>query len=112
MVDHPRLALGSRRLAVHAGAGRTARGAAGGEVVQRTTQIRSSPRACGGSSTPRLPGQTSSRAMTVCGRALRAVEELQRVNRRRSFADLEVKLRRAHLTRLTRFGNDLAALDG
>src|SRR3954463_12700023 len=44
-------------------------------------------------------------------RALRAVEELKRVNRRRSLADLEMELRRPHLTRLTRFGNDLAALD-
>src|SRR3954468_9690686 len=44
-------------------------------------------------------------------RALRAVEELERVNRGRSFADLEVELRRPHLTRLTRFGNNLAALD-
>src|SRR6186713_3681868 len=41
----------------------------------------------------------------------RAVEELKRVNRGRSFADLEVELRRPHLTRLTRLGNDLAALD-
>ncbi|KAH2823822.1 hypothetical protein KXV85_001430, partial [Aspergillus fumigatus] len=38
--------------------------------------------------------------------------ELLRVNRRRSLADLEVQLRRAHLSRLTRLGNDLAALDG
>src|ERR1700736_1570770 len=59
----------------------------------------------------------SSRAMTVVavdderGR-LRPVEELKRVNRHRSFADLEVELRRPHLARLTRFGNDLAALDG
>ena len=41
----------------------------------------------------------------------RPVEELKRVNRRRSLADLEVELRRPHLARLTRFGNDLAALD-
>src|SRR5437899_10897703 len=41
----------------------------------------------------------------------RPVQELKRVNRRGSFADLEVELRRPHLTRLTRFGNDLAALD-
>src|SRR5450631_4250226 len=40
-----------------------------------------------------------------------SVEELKRVNRRRSLADLEVELRRPHLARLTRFGNDLAALD-
>src|SRR5579871_5266047 len=42
----------------------------------------------------------------------RPVEELKRVNRRRSLADLEMKLRRPHLARLTRFGNDLTALDG
>src|SRR4029453_18972689 len=41
----------------------------------------------------------------------RTVEELKRVNRGRSFADLEVELRRPHLARLTRLGNDLAALD-
>src|SRR3977135_2305079 len=41
----------------------------------------------------------------------RPVEELKRVNRRRSLADLEVELRRPHLARLTRLGNDLAALD-
>src|ERR1700686_5290638 len=39
------------------------------------------------------------------------IEELKRVNRRRTFADLEVELRRSDLTRLTRFGDDLAALD-
>src|ERR1700686_1984701 len=44
-------------------------------------------------------------------RGSRPVEELKRVNRARSLADLEVELRRPHLTRLTRFGNDLAALD-
>src|SRR4051795_7237612 len=44
--------------------------------------------------------------------ASRPVKELQRVNRRRSLADLEVELRRPHLARLTRLGNDLAALDG
>src|SRR5450759_190668 len=40
-----------------------------------------------------------------------AVEELKRVDRRRTLADLEVELRRPDLTRLTRFGNNLAALD-
>src|SRR3981189_1852717 len=41
----------------------------------------------------------------------RSVEELKRVNRRRSLADLEVELRRPHLPGLTRLGTDLAALD-
>src|SRR6202171_6297254 len=41
----------------------------------------------------------------------RAVEELKRVNRRGSLADLEMELRRSDLARLTGFGNGLAALD-
>src|SRR5471030_2063979 len=62
---------------------------------------------------PRTRVARSSRAMTIVRprERSRSVEELKRVNRRRSFADLEVELRRPHLTRLTRFGNDLAALD-
>src|SRR3954470_12894369 len=56
------------------------------------------------------PGHDAER-LSLPRSALRAVEELKRVNRGRSLADLEVELRRPHLTRLTRFGNDLAALD-
>src|SRR5471030_1578878 len=63
---------------------------------------------------PRTRVARSSRAMTIVRprERSRSVEELKRVNRRRSFADLEVELRRPHLARLTRFGNDLTALDG
>src|ERR1700689_2503828 len=50
--------------------------------------------------------------MTAVDVPLRPGEELKRVNRGRSLADLEMELRRPHFTRLTRFGNDLAALDG
>src|SRR5450759_1056460 len=62
---------------------------------------------------PRTRVARSSRAMTIVRprERSRSVEELKRVNRRRSFADLEVELRRPYLARLTRFGNDLAALD-
>jgi len=42
----------------------------------------------------------------------RPIQELKRVNRRRSLAYLEVELRRSDLARLTGFGNGLAALDG
>src|ERR1700738_4951639 len=45
-------------------------------------------------------------------RRSRPVEELQRINRRRAFADLEVQLRRSHFAGLTGFGDGLAALDG
>src|SRR5581483_6877568 len=76
MVDHARLALGPRRLAVHAGAGWTARGEAKRKVASRP------------------------------------VEELKRVDGLRTLADFEVKLRRPHLSRLARFGNHLATLDG
>src|ERR1700754_3569821 len=54
---------------------------------------------------PRLRGDDAARAS-------RPVEELQRVDRRRALADLEVQLRRADLAGLARLGNDLAALDG
>src|SRR5438445_8791408 len=119
MVDHPRLALGPRRLAVHAGTGGTAGREANGEVRRQKS---SSPRKRG-CSTPRLHGSVAGvsgilawgvvkPAMTAgivdttyFARELsRAVEELKRVNRGRSFADLEVELRRPHLARLARFG--------
>src|SRR3982750_4971056 len=59
------------------------------------------------------PGVASLARATIAryARRSRPVQELKRVNRRRSLADLEVELRRPHLTRLTRLGNDLAALD-
>src|SRR4051812_11538773 len=44
--------------------------------------------------------------------ASRPVEELQRVDRRRSLADLEMQLRRSDLAGLPGLGDDLAALDG
>src|SRR5437588_10707884 len=61
--------------------------------------------------------KVASRAMTVMGLdatsgSSRPVQKLKRVNRGRSFADLEMELRRPHLARLARFGNHLAALDG
>src|ERR1700750_2195556 len=39
-------------------------------------------------------------------------QELKGVDGLRALADLEVELRRPHLTRLTRLGNHLATLDG
>src|SRR3954453_18880521 len=59
------------------------------------------------------PGVASLARATIAryARRSRPVQELKRVNRRRSLADLEVELRRPHLARLTRLGNDLAALD-
>src|SRR6476620_963976 len=108
MVDHPRLAVGPRRLAVHAGTGgttgRAAFGEVGGVAPQPLTVIL---REGGGSSTPRLLGSIATaleywiarssaqlrtrRATTVVGvdarfaaarsDPSRPVQELQRVNR-------------------------------
>src|ERR1700733_11681824 len=127
MVDHARFAFRPRCLAVHAGiggpAGRGTEREIAGIFVNRersaSTKWTVVPAKAGIQYAVALRSTIgalqywaarSSQAVTMC--LLRPVEELQRVDRRRAFADLEVQLRRSDLARLAGLGNDLAALDG
>src|SRR5580704_17834181 len=58
------------------------------------------------------PGSSRRNWQAGLGYGSSSVEELKRIDRRRTLTDLEVKLRRARLARLSRLGDDLAALDG
>src|SRR5262249_37860170 len=99
MVDHARLTFRPRGLAVRAGIGGAIGRKAERQVEAAADQLDRSPR-------PRA--MTAALMADTSGPA----QELKRVYRRRSLADLEVKLRRTHLARLARFRNHLATLDG
>src|SRR5664280_2576122 len=78
MVDHARLALRSRGLAIRAGFGRTARGGVEGLAFSRHSGFAQSVRA------PERPKKLS------------PAEILGRIDRGRTLADLEMQLRRHH----------------
>src|SRR5262245_49384022 len=86
MVDNARIAIGSRGLAIRAGSRRTSW--RGSEDL------------------------TFSRCFRTRESSLRAAEILSRIDRCRSFSDLEVQLRRRHIACLARVRNHLPTLDG
>src|SRR5215471_17190996 len=111
MVDHAWVALRPRRLAVRAGSRRTAWRRREKLNVQtahsrpRHEDAGRNPEQtyCAGSPSPKERERTATSG---------AAQILGRVNRCRSFADLEVQLRRRYVAGLPGMGDDLAALDG
>src|ERR1700682_5336146 len=127
MVDHARFTLRPGCLAVHAGIG----GAAGCETEREVVGIFTDRERSASTKLTVVPAKAGIQYAQACdstisalGRPVktggddvhlasggdstprsRPVEELQRINRRRAFADLEVQLRRSHFAGLTGFGD-------